>query len=185
MDALEAIITRRSVRSYMPDPVPREVLERILEAGRLAPSAMNLQPWHFIVVTDKEKRRALSAGRFARFLAEVPVVIVGCGNEHLSPKWYAIDTAIALQNMVIAATNEGLGSCWVGSFDEMEVKELLKIPEGYRVVAMLALGYPRKDIDLMGRLVKIVRAKKRLDEIVSAEEFNVPFERMKDSPQQP
>jgi nitroreductase len=87
--------------------------------------------------------------------------------------------------MVIAATNEGLGSCWVGSFDEMEVKELLKIPEGYRVVAMLALGYPRKDIDLMGRLVKIVRAKKRLDEIVSAEEFNVPFERMKDSPQQP
>ncbi|MBC7112520.1 MAG: nitroreductase family protein [Candidatus Methanomethyliales bacterium] len=185
MDAFEAIITRRSVRSYLPDPIPRMVLERILEAGRLAPSAMNLQPWHFIVVTDKEKRRTLSSGKFAKFLTEAPVVIVGCGNEYLSPKWYAIDTAIALENMVIAATNEGLGSCWIGSFDEVEVKELLKVPEGYRVVAMLAIGYPRKDVDLMGRFVKIVRAKKSLNEIVSAEEFGAPFERTSDSAQQP
>ncbi|MCX8181908.1 MAG: nitroreductase family protein [Candidatus Methanomethyliaceae archaeon] len=175
MDAFEAITKRRSVRSYLPDPIPKSVMERILEAGRLAPSAMNLQPWHFIVVTDKEKRRALSSGRFAKFLSEAPVVIVGCGNEKLSPRWYAIDTAIALQNMVIAATSEGLGSCWIGSFDEIEVKELLKIPEGHRVIAMLALGYPREGTDMIRKIVNVVRPKKRLNEIASAEEFGVPF----------
>ncbi|MEM2001768.1 MAG: nitroreductase family protein [Candidatus Methanomethylicaceae archaeon] len=185
MDAFEAITKRRSVRSYLEDPIPRSVLERILEAGRLAPSAMNLQPWHFIVVTDKEKQRALSTGRFARFLSEAPVVIVGCGNERLSPKWYAIDTAIALQNMVIAATNEGLGSCWIGSFDEMEVKKLLKVPEGYRVIAMLALGYPREGKDLIGKIISKVRAKKRLNEIVSAEEFGISLNIKNDLTQQP
>lgn len=175
MDAFEAITKRYSVRSYLPDPVPTHILERVLEAGRVAPSAMNLQPWHFIVVSDKEKRRALSTGRFAKFLSESPVVIVGCGNERLSPRWYAIDTAIALQNMVIAATSEGLGTCWVGSFDETDVKKLLKVPEGYRVIAMLALGYPRDGKDLMRKVVKIFRPRKSLDEIVSSEVFGTPF----------
>ncbi|MGQ9759807.1 MAG: nitroreductase family protein [Candidatus Methanomethylicaceae archaeon] len=179
MDVFEALERRRSIRSYLPDPVPENIVERILEAGNLAPSAGNIQPWHFIVVTDKAKRAALSAGRFAKFVSEAPVVIVGCGNERASPKWYAIDTAIAMQNMVIAATGEGLGSCWVGSFDEDEVRRLLKIPEEYRVIAMLTIGYPR-EADLLGKIIKLVRRKKELKDIVSSEEYGRPYKRDRD-----
>lgn len=177
MDAFEAIKRRRSVRSYLPDTVPEEIIERILEAGRLAPSAGNIQPWHFILVTDINKRQALSAGRFAKFVSEAPVVIVGCGNERASPKWYAVDTAIAMQNMVIAATSEGLGSCWVGSFDEREVRNILKIPDEYRVIAMLTIGYPRESLDPLEKVVKAMRPRKRLEDIVSSEEYGRPFDR--------
>lgn len=177
MDAFEAIKRRRSVRSYLPDTVPEEIIERILEAGRLAPSAGNIQPWHFILVTDINKRQALSAGRFAKFVSEAPVVIVGCGNERASPKWYAVDTAIAMQNMVIAATSEGLGSCWVGSFDEREVRNILKIPDEYRVIAMLTIGYPHESLDPLEKVVKAVRPRKRLEDIVSSEEYGRPFDR--------
>ncbi|MEM2587668.1 MAG: nitroreductase family protein, partial [Candidatus Bathyarchaeia archaeon] len=142
-----------------------------LEAARLAPSAENIQPWHFIVVTDAEKRRQLAKYPFAGFLKEAPVVIVGCGNQKASPKWFIVDVAIAMQNMVLAATAEGLGTCWVGSFNEEEVKEMLKIPDDYRVVALLALGYPRKSVNMQGKILHLIRRRKRLEDIVSFEEF--------------
>ena len=171
MDVFEAVQVRRSVRSYKPTAIPREKLEKILEAARLAPSAMNLQPWHFIVVTDASKREKLAEAPFAKFLKEAPVVIVACGNQRVSPKWYMIDVAIAMQNMVLTATGEGLGTCWVGSFNEREVKEMLKIPEEYRVIALLALGYPRRKLDIQSRILHLVRRRKRLEEIVSYEEY--------------
>ena len=118
MDVFEAIEKRRSIRNYEPTSVPKDKLEKILEAAILAPSASNLQPRHFIVVTDAEKRRVLSGGIFAKFLNQSPVVIVACGDDKKAPKWYAIDVAIATENMVLAATGEGLGTCWIGSFDE-------------------------------------------------------------------
>ena len=176
MEVFEAIRRRKSIRGYAPTPVPREKLERILEAARSAPSAENLQPWYFVVVTDPEKRKRIArSGRYARFMAKSPVVIVGCGNPKVSPKWYAIDVAIAMQNMVLAATGEGLGTCWAGSFDEVLVKELLKIPEHFRVVACLAVGYPRGKIDLAGKLVHLIRRRKRLEQIVGFEEYGKPF----------
>jgi len=172
MDVFEAIRGRKSVRAYIPTPVPKEKLERVLEAGRLAPSAGNVQPWHFIVVTDPEKRKLIAkSGRFAGFLAESPVVIVGCGNRKASPKWHVIDVAIAMQNMVLTATEEGLGTCWVGSFDGGLVRRLLKIPEHLKVVALLAVGYPRKKIDLTAKIVHFFRRRKRLDKIVCFEEY--------------
>lgn len=171
MDVFEAVQVRRSVRSYQPTPVPEDKLLKVLEAGRLAPSAENIQPWHFIVVRDPEKRKKLAKARWAGFLAEAPVVIVGCGNEKASPRWYAVDVAIAMQNMVLTATAEGLGTCWVGSFNEKEVKELLRIPDEYRVVAMLALGFPREKTDLTAKLLHAVRRRKKLEDIVSFEEF--------------
>ncbi|MEM2904086.1 MAG: nitroreductase family protein, partial [Candidatus Bathyarchaeia archaeon] len=122
MEVFEAIQARRSVRAYEPEPIPMDVLSRVLEAARLAPSAENIQPWHFIVVTDAEKRRKLAEAPFAGFLKEAPIVIVGCGNQKASPKWFMIDVAIAMQNMVLAATAEGLGTCWVGSFKEDRVR---------------------------------------------------------------
>ncbi|MDH7555505.1 MAG: nitroreductase family protein [Candidatus Methanosuratincola sp.] len=167
MEVFEAILRRRSVRSYLPDPVPQEKLRRILEAGRLSPSAMNKQPWHFIVVTDPEKRKELAHGKFGYMLKEAPLVIVGCGDREASPKWYKVDTAIALQTMVIAATGEELGTCWVGSFDEAMVKETLKIPDRFEVVAMLAVGYPKEGFSLTGTITSVLRKKKDFGEIVS------------------
>jgi len=171
MDVFEAVQKRRSVRAYQSTPIPREKLEKILEAARLAPSASNIQPWHFIVVSDAEKREKLAKAPFAKFLKEAPTVIVGCGDQRASPKWFMVDVAIAMQNMVLTATSEGLGTCWVGSFDENEVREMLKIPENYRVVAILALGYPREKFDLQGKLLHLIRRRKSLKKIVSFEEF--------------
>lgn len=171
MDVFEAVRKRRSIRAYEPTPVPEEKLERILEAARLAPSAENLQPWHFIVVRDKDMRRKLARAPLAGFLGEAPVVIVGCGNRNSSPRWFAVDVAIAMQSMVLTATGEGLGTCWVGSFREEEVRELLGIPEEYRVVALLAIGYPRNRVDLLGGLLHLMRRRKRLEEIVSFDRF--------------
>lgn len=138
MDVFEAIQKRHSIRAYESSPVPEEKLIKILEAGRLAPSASNIQPWHFIVVRDAEKRKRLAKARWAKFLAEVPLVIVGCGNQKASPKWFTVDVAIAMQNMVLTATAEGLGTCWIGSFDEGEVKKLLK----FRKIIELSLCWP-------------------------------------------
>jgi nitroreductase len=176
MDVFEAVKIRRSIRAYKSTPVSKEKLEKILEAARLAPSANNIQPWHFIVVTDPEKRAKLAKAPFAGFLKEAPVVIVGCGDQKASPKWFMVDVAIAMQNMVLTATSEGLGTCWVGSFNEDQVREMLKIPENYRVVALLALGYPREKIDLQGKMFHLVRRRKKLERIVSFEEFGRPMQ---------
>lgn len=169
MDTLEAIKARRSVRSYDSRPVPEDVLATVLEAGRIAPSANNYQPWHFIVVTDPAKRKGLSEGRWAGFLTESPVVIVGCGNKKKSPEWFAVDTTIALQTMVLAATNEGLGTCWIGSFYPDRVAKLLNVPDDFEVVAMLALGYPKDEKDLEPRPVG--RRRKPSEDIISYEQF--------------
>ena len=171
MDVLEAIKTRKSVRAYDSRSIPNEILLRILEAGRLAPSAGNIQPWHFVVVSDVEKRKRLAQTRYARFLAESPVVIVGCGDQKASPRWYVVDVTIALENMVLTATNEGLGTCWIGSFSEDEIREMLKIPENFRVVALLAVGYSRKKLDLAGKLLHLIRRRKKLKKTASFEEF--------------
>lgn len=167
---MEAIRSRRSVRSYRPDPVPDEVLSRLLEAARLAPSAMNYQPWRFIVVRSQEKRdRIARSGAFGRFLSQAPVAIVACGDK--GSKYHVYDTCIALEHIVLAATSEGLGSCWIVSYDEETVKGLLKIPDGFRVVAIVSLGYPAGGGDLMGSFLHFFRPKKGLLEIAFAEEF--------------
>jgi len=170
MKVFEAVQSRRSVRAYEPKSIPEEVLLKILESGRLAPSASNRQPWHFIVVKDPEKRKVLSEGKYAHFLAETPVVIVGCGDAELSPRWYAVDVTIALQQMVLTATEEGIGTCWIGSFDEEPVRKCLKVPERFKVVAMLAVGYPKDKLDLKALLIKS-KNRKTLKEITSKEEF--------------
>ena len=171
MEVFEAIRKRHSVRSYLPDEVSSEKLERILEAARLAPSAGNLQPWHFIVVSDQQKRKKLSKGRYAKFLVESPVVLVGCGDKRAAPNWHTVDTAIAMQNMVLVATSEGLATCWIGSFNENQVKKLVNIPERFRVIALLALGYRRKTMELSSKVLHFFRRKKKLEKIASLEKF--------------
>jgi nitroreductase len=175
MDVFGAVQKRRSVRAYDSTPIPNDEIGKILEAAGLAPSAANIQPRRFVVVANEEKRKAL-AKRFARFLAESPVVIVGCGDPKASPKWYVVDVAVAMQNMVLTATGEGLGTCWVGTFDEKRIKELLKIPENFRVVALLALGYSREKLDILAKVVHFIRPKKKLEKMMYLEEFGKKFQ---------
>ncbi len=173
MEVFDAIMARKSVRAYDSKAVPDEVLMKVLEAGRQAPSASNRQPWFFLAVTDQEKRNALTGGPYAKFLKESPLVIVGIGDPQTSREWCVVDVTIALTQMVLAATNEGLGTCWIGSFYEDKVKEALGIPGKLKVVAMLAVGYPREKTDFKA---KVMRAKNRkpMEDILSFEQFGNP-----------
>jgi nitroreductase len=172
MDVFEAIQERRSIRAYTDKPVEREKMEKILEAGRLAPSARNSEPWHFIVVTNAEKRKALSKGLYAKFVSQAPLVIVACGDKKASADWYAVDVSLAVENMVLTAINEGLGTCCVGSFNEKEVMKLLKIPDNYEVIVMLTIGYAGEKLDLSSKLLHLVRSRKTLSEVASEETFS-------------
>ncbi len=148
MDVFEAIRTRRSVRSYEAKQVEPEKLEQVLDAGRLAPSARNLQQWRFVVVREEGLRIKLSeAAHGQRFVAEAPVVIVACAvsTEHIMPcgiPSHLIDVAIAVDHMTLAARGLGLGTCWIGAFDPEGVKQVLGIPTEAAVVGLLPLGYP-------------------------------------------
>jgi nitroreductase len=173
MEVQRAIEARYSLRSYLARPVPDDVLGRILEAGRISPSAVNHQPWHFIVVRDPTRRKVLAEGPYAKFLVDSPVVIVGLADKAKSPKWHVVDTTIALQTMVLAATSEGLGTCWIGSFSDEAVRSLLKIPDKYAIVAMLTVGYPKEEDDVVTKPPK-VKNRKPLSAITSFEEFGRP-----------
>ncbi|HHW40531.1 MAG TPA: nitroreductase [Syntrophomonadaceae bacterium] len=169
MDVFSAIQARRSIRAYSAREVEEEKLNRVLEAGRLAPSANNRQDWKFIVVRDRETRKRLvEAAGGQQFLGTAPVVLVVCGTEPekvmmCGQPAYAIDASIALSFMILEACELGLGTCWLGHFDENRVKEILGIPPGVRVVAMTPLGYPAES--------PAARPRKSLDEVVSYERF--------------
>ena len=166
MSILEAIKNRRSVRRYKPDPISETSLNNILDAGRLAPSAWNGQPWKFIVVTDPEMRRGVAerartgSGNSQMWIADAPVVIAAVAKDtgrHMTNgiESWPVDLAIAVDHMTLAAVDEGLGTCWIGAFSEPEIKEYLSVPDPMRVVVLLPLGHPadepktkkRKDLD--------------------------------------
>lgn len=148
MNVMDAIKNRFSVRSYLQKSVEPAKLQRLLEAARLAPSARNLQEWRFVVVTDEGTReRLMQAAQEQRLVGEAPVVIAGCAEdvEHVMPCGqlsYPIDLAIALEHIALQAVEEGLGTCWIGAFDEAQVKQILGIPEGVRIVDLMTVGYP-------------------------------------------
>ena len=153
MNVSEAIRARRSIRAYRKTPVEKEKLDRILEAGRLSPSARNMQERHFVVVTDKDKRHQLvAAANNQSFVGQAPVVIAACGTipdyvMACGQTAYTVDVAIAVDHMSLQAMEEGLGTCWVCAFKEPAVKEVLNIPENLRVVTLLTLGYPAENPD--------------------------------------
>jgi nitroreductase len=144
MSLIDFILTRRSIRHYDKKAIPEDILNQIFEAGRNAPSAANRQPIHFIIVNNDDAKKELSKGMFNRHIKDSPAVIVGCAdvNSALTGNWAIVDAAIAMQNMVLAAWALGIGSCWIGDFREEKVKELLKIPDKWKVVALVSIGYP-------------------------------------------
>ena len=148
MNVMEAIKKRCSVRGYQNRPIEKEKMDNILEAARLAPSASNRQEWRFVVVQDRDTgQHLIKAAKNQAFVGEAPVVIACCAktDNHImtcGQMCYPIDMAIAIEHMALEATEEGLGSCWIGAFYEDQVKEILGIPQDIRVVELLVLGYP-------------------------------------------
>jgi len=172
MDFYESVRRRYSVRAYRDRPVEQEKLDRILEAARLAPSARNFQECRFVVVRDKEKRsRLMEAAYGQRFVGEAPVVIACCsdtdkGVMKCGHARYTIDSGIAIEHLVLAAVAEGLGSCWIGSFQPEKVREVLDIPEHIEVVELLPIGYPAEGS-------KPVKGRKPMEEIVCYESWSL------------
>ena len=155
MDVYQAISDRRSIRKYKDQPVEPEKITRVLDAARLAPSWKNMQCWRFLVLNQAAGREALLAafgddnpGKKA--LAQAPVLIVVCADPAQSEvshdmEYYIADAAAAFQNLCLAAHEIGLGTCWMGMYDEAAVKERLGIPAGIRVIGVTPLGYPDQE----------------------------------------
>jgi len=165
MDVFEAIKERRSIRSYEEKPIEEEKLKRVLEAGRLAPSAANRQEWKFVIVKDRFlKKKIAAAANKQNFMAQAGAIIVGCGTECYKVMTcgqyaYTVDLSIAMTQMSLQAVEEGLGTCWIGAFVEDQVKKILNIPDEVRVVELMSLGYPA--------YVPKPAQRKKLDEVVS------------------
>jgi nitroreductase len=161
MELQEAIRNRRSIRSFRPDPVPEDRIRDLLELANWAPSSGNLQSRDFVVVRDPATRRALArAALDQEFVAEAPAVIVVCANARRIGKYgargrdlYMIqDAAAATQNLLLAAHAAGLGTVWIGAFDEGRVRQILGLPAAVRPLALIPLGKPAEQPEPPERL---------------------------------
>jgi nitroreductase len=163
MDTFTCIRTRRELRDYLDKPIPEECVQQILEAGRLAPSSKNSQPWHFIVVRDKATLRKISdLTPTGKHIADAPLAIAIVMDGAKLPE---IDGARATQNMVLAAWSLGIGSCWVTNFYEDGVKDLLDVPQRMKLVTVMPFGYPAEP------RTKRKKIRKPISEIVHYEKF--------------
>jgi len=158
MEVLEAIKQAKSVSKFRPDPIPEQKIQTVLNAARLALSVENLQPWKFIAVTDEDAKRKLAGMVTNGRLLEAPVVIVACARLDEAVgliggymNSYPVDLGMALANLTLAATSEGLGTSWVFAFNEEKVRSLLRVPEDARVVGLTPVGIPEAHEPPSGR----------------------------------
>jgi nitroreductase len=169
MDVSTAIRQRSSVRGYKTTDVEEDKLRKVLEAARLSPSASNRQDWKFIVVKSKETKKKLAKAAFGQsFIGEAPVVVVACGTDSKAvmgcgQPTHTVDVSIACAFMILQACELGLGTCWIGAFDEDETKKILNIPGHVRVVAVIPLGYPNQ--------TPSQKFRKNLNEIICYEKY--------------
>ncbi len=180
LDLFEAVEKRRSTKKFKHEPVSARDLKSILEAGRLAPSGGNLQPWYFIVVRNSETKKALAAAaNNQEFVADADVVITALGDPTISAAKlpytlsstrvpFRQDPMIAVEHLVLAATALGYGTCWIGAFSEEEVKKILKIREDLEVIVLLPVGVPDEHPP--------PRPRKAFTEIFFGESFGTPLE---------
>lgn len=148
MDFYEVVHNRRSIRGFKPDTISQEVFDRIFEAVRVAPSACNIQPWKFLVLQSPEQRALVQSVYHGPWLKEAPLLVVALGNRKLAWKRlnhtpsHVIDVSIAMEHLVLAATAEGLGTCWICAFDQDLMHTKLELGHEWEVVALTPLGYP-------------------------------------------
>ncbi len=184
MDFWEVIHQRKSYRNFSSQPVEQDKIYKVLEAARLAPSWQNRQCWRFVVVQDRKSIKKIGQLRpftlnINFFLGQVPVIIVACANPKDSGHrhgidYYLVDTSIAMEHLVLAATDLGLATCWIGAFDEQMIKDVLKIPNEIRVVALTPLGYAAEKPNIIDKVSKIVAKgadRKKLEEIAYFEKW--------------
>ena len=149
MDFYEVIEKRKSMRRFKPDLVPMDTIKKILDAARLAPTWANMQGVKFIIVNDKETVEKVGIAVGQKWAKYCPMFIVAISKASSSGmnsglEYFMLDVGIVFEHLILAATAEGLGTCWIGHFSEEEIKKILSIPEKYRVVALTPLGYPDK-----------------------------------------
>jgi len=152
MDVYDAIVRRRTIRQFEPRPVGRDLLRKIVDAARLAPSAANLQPLEFLVVDERPVRaKIFPLAKWAAYIAplgnprpghEPQAYVFVLVNTKVRDKLYEYDVGAAVENMALAAVGEGLASCWLISIDKAKARDILRIPESHLIEAVLALGYP-------------------------------------------
>lgn len=180
MEFTDVIKTRISIRSYSEKEVENSVIENVVECARLAPSWANRQCWRFLIIKDKEIIKAISKTSIVnRWLRKVPTIIVACGDPTLSGvknniDYVIVDVSIAMEHIILGATNYGLASCWIADFNEKKIKQILEIPKRIRVVALSPLGYPIQKTNIKDNIIKfIVQSKKRkkLHEIIRYERW--------------
>ena len=170
MELKDAIKNRTSIREYENKPVPENKLIDVLEAARLAPSGANRQYWKFVVVRDPQKRQELAKASGGQpHVAQAPVVIAAVstvpdGLMRGGVPGYAVDLAIAVDHMTLAAVDEGLGTCWIGAFSQEAARAALNIPAKYTIVSLLTLGFPKQP----GR----PKTRKSLEEIICYDTFS-------------
>ena len=148
-------VARRTIRRFKPAPVPRDLLERLVNAARLAPSAANVQPLEFVIVDEAGiKAEVFPALKWAAYIApagdpgrgeEPAAYVVTVVNSKLREKMFEYDVGAAMQNMILTALAEGVGACWLLSIDRDRLRAALGVPEGYRIDSVLALGYPAEE----------------------------------------
>ena len=155
MDLVEAIKSRRSIRSFKGEAISEDNIYKLLEAASYAPTAGNVQPWKFIVVKDTKNKKSLAVSALNQlWMTEAPVIIVVCADLSRSERFYGDrgrdlysiqDTAAAIQNLLLSAVDLGLGACWVGAFSEARVAKILDLPQKLRPLALVPVGYPKED----------------------------------------
>lgn len=164
MDVLDAIRARRSVRKYSDKPIPKEVIARIVDCARFAPTARGEEPWEFIAVTDRERLdRIAGMTDHGKFIGACACALVVCCKD---TKYYLEDGCAATENILVGAAALGVGSCWVAGDKKPyceELLEFLKVPEGYKLISILALGYPAENA--------IPQEKRPLQEMLHWERF--------------
>jgi len=144
MNSIEKMLTRKSIRKYKKESISENVFKNILEAGRRSPSATNIQPWHFVVIRDQKAKEACSLGGFNRFTGDADFIVVGLykPSEVMMEPYSLMDVTIALQNMVTAAWLQGVGSCWIGAWNDAILRDTLHLPADSKIVGLVTFGIP-------------------------------------------
>ncbi|NIM89499.1 MAG: nitroreductase [Candidatus Aminicenantes bacterium] len=191
MTLYEVLLTRRSIRQFKAQPVSRNILEKLVNAARLAPSAANIQPLEFVVVDEEEVRgKIFSCLRWAAYIApqgnprpghEPMAYIIILANTGIKEKGYEYDAGAAIENMILAAWDQGIGSCWLLSVERDKIQAVLEIPKTHRIDSVLALGYPDEEpaVEVMEDSVKYWKdstgrlhvPKRKLEDIIHFNKF--------------
>ncbi len=166
MNFIELVTQRSSVRNFEPKPVEKEKLIYVLEAARIAPSAVNFQPWQFFVITDPEMLKLIQSVYHREWLVTAPAIVIAMGDHDKA--WHRksdgkdftdIDVAIAVDHLMLAATEQGLGTCWICNFDVEKFLNLFNVPENMEPIAIIPIGYPVTE-------TKTIKKREPLDQLV-------------------